>query len=100
MTKNKALKMALEALEWNMAYLPTSHDDDGTTMAIEAVAAIKEALAQPQHEVNQIMLQALKIADVKLVELEHYFSGGDDEIYVEGAILTVRAAIAKAGKQS
>ena len=46
----EALKLALEALEWNMAYLPTSHDDDGTTMAIEAVAAIKEALAQPEQE--------------------------------------------------
>lgn len=52
MNKDEALKLALEALEWNMAYLPTLHDDDGTTMAIEAVAAIKAALAQPEQEID------------------------------------------------
>ena len=42
------------------------------------------------------LLQALQVAEKKLEELENAVSGGDDEIYVEGAILTVRAAIAKA----
>ena len=42
------------------------------------------------------LLEALRVAEKKLVELENEVSGGDDEIYVEGAILTVRAAIAKA----
>lgn len=47
------------------------------------------------HESNQVMLEALKIAKEKLLEIEHEHSGGDDEIYVEGAILTVCAAITK-----
>jgi hypothetical protein len=42
------------------------------------------------------LLEALKVAEKKLEELENAVSGGDDEIYVEGAILTARAAIAKA----
>jgi hypothetical protein len=42
------------------------------------------------------LLEALKVAEKKLEELENAVSGGDDEVYVEGAILTARAAIAKA----
>lgn len=55
MSRDEALTLALEALEWNMAYLPTSHDDDGTTMAIEAVAAIKEALAQTEKQKSETL---------------------------------------------
>ncbi|WP_141755082.1 hypothetical protein [Burkholderia plantarii] len=43
------------------------------------------------------LVEALRIAEKKLVELEGQVGGGDDEIYVEGAILTIRAALAKAG---
>lgn len=44
----------------------------------------------------QELIEALQVAEQKLVELEHHHGGGDDEIYIEGAILTIRAAIAKA----
>lgn len=43
----------------------------------------------------QELVEALQVAEQKLVELEHRHGGGDDEIYIEGAILTARAALAK-----
>ncbi len=42
------------------------------------------------------LLKALQMAEKKLLELEHMVGGGDDEISVEGEILTARAAIARA----
>jgi len=42
MTKDEALKLALEALEWNMDYLPSQ--GRGTSMARNAITAIKQAL--------------------------------------------------------
>jgi len=42
------------------------------------------------------LLEALKKAEAMLIDIEHAAGGGDDEIYVEGAILTIRAAIKKA----
>jgi hypothetical protein len=47
------------------------------------------------------LLEALQMAEKKLLELEHRVGGSDDEISVEVEILTARAAIAKAtGSQS
>ncbi|WP_186260434.1 hypothetical protein [Burkholderia gladioli] len=51
----------------------------------------------PAAEAAPELVEALRIAEAKLVELEAHVGGGDDEIYVEGAILTIRAALAKAG---
>jgi hypothetical protein len=45
MTEDKALDLALEALEWNMDYLPSQ--GRGTSMARDAITAIKQALAAP-----------------------------------------------------
>ena len=41
------------------------------------------------------LIDALKAAERKLVELENSVGGGDDEIYVEGAILKARAALSR-----
>lgn len=59
-------------------------------------AAIK--LAERDNLVGELV-EALVLAEKKLVELEHAVSGGDDEFYVEGAILKCRAVIAKAKEQ-
>nr|DAH73673.1 MAG TPA: hypothetical protein [Caudoviricetes sp.] len=48
------------------------------------------------HNMPQRLLTALIEAEKKLVELENSVGGGDDEIYIEGTILNVRAAIADA----
>lgn len=42
--KNKALKLALEALQWNCGGEPLP------TLELQAINAIKEALAQPEQE--------------------------------------------------
>ena len=71
----------------------------GGIVVVEAVAGIttEQRLANARLiAAAPELLDALKIAEKKLVELENAVSGGDDEIYVEGAILTARAAIAKA----
>jgi hypothetical protein len=45
MNDKEALKLALEALEWNMDYLPSQ--GHGTSMASKAITAIKQALEAP-----------------------------------------------------
>ena len=53
MDSKKAMKLALEALKWNMDYLP-SHGH-GTSMASKAIAALREALAeQPASGLNPL----------------------------------------------
>lgn len=49
-------------------------------------------------ETVQALVDALRIAEQKLLEFEQYASGGDDEINVEPAILMTRAALL-AGQQ-
>ena len=44
MTKDEALKLALEALQWNWGGEPLP------TLELQAINAIKEALAQPEQE--------------------------------------------------
>ena len=41
------------------------------------------------------LIEPLKAAEQKLVELENLVGGGDDEIYVEGAILKARSALSR-----
>lgn len=61
----------------------------GSDFIADAKAAL-DACGAPE------LLEALQAAEQKLVELEHAVGGGDDEFYVEGAILKARAAIARA----
>jgi len=42
---------------------------------------------------NKRLREVLRSAEQKLVELEHAVGGGDDEYYVEGVILSIRAAL-------
>ena len=53
---------------------------------------ITQARADLEAE-NQRLRDVLRQAESKLIELEHAVSGGDDEIYVEGVILSIRAAL-------
>jgi hypothetical protein len=48
MTEDKALDLALNALEWNMDYLPSQ--GRGTSMARDAITAIKQARSAPVQE--------------------------------------------------
>jgi hypothetical protein len=67
----------------------TKDEDDETVANLNLLASATE------------LLEALQMAEKKLLELEHRVGGGDDEISVEVEILTARAAIAKAtGSQS
>lgn len=45
MTDREAMKMALEALEWN-----TAHRDDDNAKRREALTALRQALAQPEQD--------------------------------------------------
>lgn len=47
------------------------------------------------HDAVAELIEALKAAEQKLVELENLVGGGDDEIYVEGAILKARSALSR-----
>ena len=49
MTKDEALKLALEALHGFIPYLPLN-DEAQCGRYDKAITAIKEALAQPEHE--------------------------------------------------
>lgn len=59
MTKDKALRLALEALEFDGF---TPEDATHRIFTIKAIAAINEALAQPEQEENtkQRVLQLIK----------------------------------------
>ena len=85
----EALRLAKELVS-----VHKGHADEGPSTFSEAAAELRRL-----HEANQAMLEALKIAEKQLVDLEHAASGGDDEIYVEGAIFVVREAIAKGEQQ-
>jgi hypothetical protein len=49
MTKDEALKLALEALHGFISYLPLEHDRPQCDRYDKAITAIKEALAQPEQ---------------------------------------------------
>jgi hypothetical protein len=50
MTKDEALRLALEALYGFIPYLPLEHDKPQCDRYDQAITAIKEALAQPEQD--------------------------------------------------
>ena len=55
MTEREALKLALEAL------LHAYHEDEAHPKTLEAITAIKEALAQPEQKVDWEKLYRLEV---------------------------------------
>ena len=50
MTKDEALKLALEAFEWNLPVVEDWGGKDNLSLQHKAITAIREALAQPAQE--------------------------------------------------
>jgi hypothetical protein len=83
MTK-EALKLALEALEWNMDYLPSQ--GRGTSMARDAITAIKQARSAPvQEPVAQLGDGVLWCDTCRSVqETIHHTSPNDRDVWCKG----------------
>lgn len=89
MTRDDALKLALEAMQACRVHMyeNASNTPDGAFDKLcAAIAAIREARL---NEVNQELLEALKLAD-------QCMNGSDDPTLLPRAHDAVRAAIAKA----
>jgi hypothetical protein len=67
MTKDEALKMALEALHGFIPYLPLN-DEAQCGRYDEALTAIKEALAQPEITTGNILMDSYKAMQSMKVE--------------------------------
>lgn len=84
------MNITTDFLSIGVCYGSTNPMWDFVPGAIEGDANARLIAASPD------LLNALKVAESMLLALEYEVGGGDDEINVEPAILTARAAIAKA----